>query len=177
MPAGPRPPSYGVGHAAQVLAFTPDDSLRAEYPSGFTLDDWANDLPRLIKVTGARYQGSGIRDQGSGIRDQGSGIRCQKKRMAAARPWWWERHLLGVGLLPLPRRPMGDYGKLRLLHRARVRAVRMQRLVGRLPPAERPRRGDQLIRAANSIKNNMVEGSTFKTGQLRTWGHLVPDHL
>jgi len=51
MPAGPRPPTYGVGHAAQVLAFTPDDSLRAEYPSGFTLDDWANDLPRLMKVT------------------------------------------------------------------------------------------------------------------------------
>jgi len=50
MPAGPRPLTYGVGHAAQVLAFTPDDSLRAEYPSGFTLDDWSNDLPRLLKV-------------------------------------------------------------------------------------------------------------------------------
>jgi protein SCO1/2 len=51
MTAGPRPPTYEVGHAAQVLAYTPDDSLRAEYPSGFTLDDWANDLPRLLKVT------------------------------------------------------------------------------------------------------------------------------
>ena len=51
MPAGPHPMSYGVGHAAQVLAFTPDDSLRAEYPGGFTIDDWANDLPRLLKVT------------------------------------------------------------------------------------------------------------------------------
>jgi protein SCO1/2 len=51
MPAGPRPLSYGVGHPAQVLAFTPDDSLRAEYPSGFTLDDWANDLPLLLKIT------------------------------------------------------------------------------------------------------------------------------
>lgn len=48
--AGPRA-AYGVGHAAQVLAFTPDDSLRAEYPSGFTADDWANDLPRLAKIT------------------------------------------------------------------------------------------------------------------------------
>lgn len=48
--SGPRPPTYAVGHAAQVLAFTPDDSLRAEYPSGFTLDDWANDLPRLAKI-------------------------------------------------------------------------------------------------------------------------------
>jgi protein SCO1/2 len=51
MPMGPHPMSYGVGHAAQVLAFTPDDSLRAEYPGGFTMDDWANDLPRLVKVT------------------------------------------------------------------------------------------------------------------------------
>jgi len=50
MTAGPRPMMYGVGHAAQVLAFTPDDSLRAEYPSGFTRDDWANDLPRLLKI-------------------------------------------------------------------------------------------------------------------------------
>ncbi|HSQ30485.1 MAG TPA: SCO family protein, partial [Gemmatimonadaceae bacterium] len=32
---GPRA-GYGVGHAAQVLAFTPDDSLRTEYPNGFT---------------------------------------------------------------------------------------------------------------------------------------------
>lgn len=48
--AGPRA-AYGMGHAAQVLAFTPDDSLRAEYPSGFTADDWANDLPRLVKIT------------------------------------------------------------------------------------------------------------------------------
>lgn len=48
--AGPRA-AYGMGHAAQVLAFTPDDSLRAEYPSGFTADDWANDLPRLARIT------------------------------------------------------------------------------------------------------------------------------
>jgi protein SCO1 len=51
MPPGPRPLAYGVGHAAQVLAFTPDDSLRAEYPNGFTMDDWAHDLPRLLDVT------------------------------------------------------------------------------------------------------------------------------
>jgi len=51
MSAGPHPATYGVGHAAQVLAYSPDDSLRTEYPSGFTMDDWANDLPRLLKVT------------------------------------------------------------------------------------------------------------------------------
>jgi hypothetical protein len=44
-------PTYGVGHAAQVLAFTPDDSLRVEYPSGITEQDWANDLPRLLRVS------------------------------------------------------------------------------------------------------------------------------
>jgi protein SCO1/2 len=48
--AGPRA-AYGMGHAAQVLAFTPDDSLRVEYPSGFTADDWANDLPKLAEIT------------------------------------------------------------------------------------------------------------------------------
>ena len=46
---GPRA-GYGVGHAAQVLAFTPDDSLRTEYPNGFTTDDWLNDLPKLARV-------------------------------------------------------------------------------------------------------------------------------
>jgi protein SCO1 len=47
--AGPQA-MYGMGHAAQVLAFSPDDSLRTEYPSGFTVDDWANDLPKLAKI-------------------------------------------------------------------------------------------------------------------------------
>ncbi len=46
--AGPRA-AYGMGHAAQVLAFTPDDSLRAEYPSGFNVVDWVNDIPKLIR--------------------------------------------------------------------------------------------------------------------------------
>ncbi len=50
MPPGPRQASYTVGHAAQVLAFTPDDSLRAEYPSGFSADDFAHDLPLLLKI-------------------------------------------------------------------------------------------------------------------------------
>jgi len=41
---------YGMGHAAQVLAFTPDDSLRTEYPCGFTIADYANDLPLLARI-------------------------------------------------------------------------------------------------------------------------------
>ncbi|MBA3889684.1 MAG: SCO family protein [Gemmatimonadaceae bacterium] len=40
--------AYGVGHAGQVLAFTPDDSLRVMYPFGTRQQDWAKDLPRLI---------------------------------------------------------------------------------------------------------------------------------
>jgi protein SCO1/2 len=44
------PAMYGMGHAAQVLAFTPDDSLRAEYPSGFKISDWVNDLPKLARI-------------------------------------------------------------------------------------------------------------------------------
>ena len=47
--AGPRA-MYGMGHAAQVLAFTPDDSLRTEYPSGFKVADWVNDLPKLARI-------------------------------------------------------------------------------------------------------------------------------
>jgi protein SCO1/2 len=44
------PAVYGMGHAAQVLAFSPDDSLRTEYPSGFKVADWVNDLPKLARV-------------------------------------------------------------------------------------------------------------------------------
>jgi protein SCO1/2 len=41
---------YGMGHAAQVLAFSADDSLRTEYPSGFKVTDWVNDLPKLARI-------------------------------------------------------------------------------------------------------------------------------
>jgi protein SCO1/2 len=49
-PKAGGPQEYGMGHAAQVLAFSPDDTLRTEYPSGFTVDDWVNDLPKLAKI-------------------------------------------------------------------------------------------------------------------------------
>lgn len=42
--------SYAVGHAAQILAFTPDDSLRVHYAFGTRQQDWARDLPRLIRI-------------------------------------------------------------------------------------------------------------------------------
>ena len=49
-PAAPGDTAYAVGHAAQILAFTPDDSLRVYYPFGTRQQDWAKDLPRLIRV-------------------------------------------------------------------------------------------------------------------------------
>jgi len=45
--------AYAVGHAAQILAFTPDDSLRVMYPFGVRQQDWAKDLPRLLQVGGS----------------------------------------------------------------------------------------------------------------------------
>ncbi|MGH7557259.1 MAG: SCO family protein [Gemmatimonadota bacterium] len=39
---------YMVGHAAQVLAFSPDGPARVVYPFGSRQEDWARDLPRVI---------------------------------------------------------------------------------------------------------------------------------
>ena len=40
---------YNMGHAAQVLAFSPDDDLaHVVYPFGIRQQDWANDLPKLV---------------------------------------------------------------------------------------------------------------------------------
>jgi protein SCO1 len=49
-PPGSAPGSYGVAHAAVVLAFTPDDSLRVVYPFGIRQQDWAKDIPLLLRV-------------------------------------------------------------------------------------------------------------------------------
>ena len=40
---------YFVGHAAQVLAFTADDTARVAYPWGTRQRDWLRDLPGLIE--------------------------------------------------------------------------------------------------------------------------------
>jgi protein SCO1/2 len=39
---------YGVGHAAAVVAFTPDGWARAMYPFGIRQADWAHDIPLLM---------------------------------------------------------------------------------------------------------------------------------
>ena len=53
-PASPGIPdssgAYEVGHAAQVIAFTRDDSAHVVYPFGTRQADWAHDLPLLVQV-------------------------------------------------------------------------------------------------------------------------------
>jgi protein SCO1/2 len=38
---------YEVGHAAQIIAYTPDDEAHVVYPFGVRREDWIADLPRL----------------------------------------------------------------------------------------------------------------------------------
>ncbi|HEY3286458.1 MAG TPA: SCO family protein [Gemmatimonadaceae bacterium] len=45
---------YEVGHPATVLVFTADDSAHVLYPFGTRQLDWAEDIPRLLKVRPAR---------------------------------------------------------------------------------------------------------------------------
>jgi protein SCO1/2 len=39
---------HTVGHAAQVIAYTRDDSAHVVYPFGTRQTDWAHDLPKLV---------------------------------------------------------------------------------------------------------------------------------
>ena len=41
---------YLMGHAAQVIAFTTDDRAHVIYPSGTRQNDWAHDLPLLVRA-------------------------------------------------------------------------------------------------------------------------------
>ncbi len=45
----PGDTGYTVGHAAQVYAFTADDSAHRAYPFGTLQQDWAHDLPELLR--------------------------------------------------------------------------------------------------------------------------------
>lgn len=62
-----------------------------------------------------------------------------------------QAHRTGAGV--------GDYRKLAVWQRARAFSVRVREMVNALPPAERNRLGDQLIRAADSIRLNIAEGA------------------
>ena len=41
--------SYTVGHAAQVVAYTTDNKSHVQYPFGTRQEDWAHDIPLLVK--------------------------------------------------------------------------------------------------------------------------------
>jgi protein SCO1 len=41
--------TYLVGHGAQVIAFGRDGPARLEYPFGIRQEDWAHDLPKLVR--------------------------------------------------------------------------------------------------------------------------------
>ncbi|HEX6105837.1 MAG TPA: SCO family protein [Gemmatimonadales bacterium] len=51
--------AYEVGHAAQVLAYTPDNLLRVQYPFGTRQSDWAHDIPLLRTRSAAREFSAG----------------------------------------------------------------------------------------------------------------------
>lgn len=40
---------YGIGHSAQVLAYTTDNLAHVTYPFGTRQVDWAHDLPKLVR--------------------------------------------------------------------------------------------------------------------------------
>lgn len=50
-----------VGHASQVIAFTPDDSAHVIYPFGTRQGDWAHDVPQLLHGAFAGAAGTGTR--------------------------------------------------------------------------------------------------------------------
>jgi four helix bundle protein len=58
---------------------------------------------------------------------------------------------------------VGDYRKLEVWKRAREMTLRINDLVKSLPRAERARIGDQLMRSADSIRFNIVEGCGLNT--------------
>ncbi len=48
LPSKPGDTTYVVGHAAQVYAFTKDDTAHIVYPFGTLQQQWAHDLPELL---------------------------------------------------------------------------------------------------------------------------------
>jgi protein SCO1/2 len=61
--AGPDA-DYEVGHAAQILAFTPDDLGHLAYPAGVRSEDWLADLPAMIDRWGAGTESATGDDSG-----------------------------------------------------------------------------------------------------------------
>ncbi len=47
--AAPSDTGYAVGHSALVVAFTADNQAHVVYPYGTRQEDWAHDLPALVR--------------------------------------------------------------------------------------------------------------------------------
>jgi protein SCO1 len=56
---------YDVGHAAQILAYTPDDESHLAYPFGTRRQDWAADLPRMLEEFPAGSSSPSAEERGS----------------------------------------------------------------------------------------------------------------
>ena len=52
--SGSAPGEYEVGHAAQIIAYTPDDLSHVQYPFGVRRQDWQADLPRMMSTWDGR---------------------------------------------------------------------------------------------------------------------------
>ena len=57
-PADPQG-DYAVGHASQIVAFSPDGPAYVAYPAGVRQVDWAHDLPRLLEPRSWLDRGAG----------------------------------------------------------------------------------------------------------------------
>jgi protein SCO1/2 len=60
-PPAPGSDDYEVGHAAQIIAYTPDDLTHVQYPFGVRRQDWQADLPRLLETWGEPADDAGGR--------------------------------------------------------------------------------------------------------------------
>ena len=61
--------------------------------------------------------------------------------------------------LLIARKKVGDYRKLEVWRRSQAFTIQMRAMVAALPRSERRRIGDQIVRAADSIRLNIVEGA------------------
>jgi cytochrome oxidase Cu insertion factor (SCO1/SenC/PrrC family)/copper(I)-binding protein len=65
--------NYFIGHGAQVFAFARDANAYTIYPFGIRQEDWANDLPKLVRATGAEIRRELAAQAKSGGLDVASG--------------------------------------------------------------------------------------------------------
>ena len=70
---------YEVGHAAQIMAYTPDDRAHLAYPSGVRSEDWIADLPRMMD----RWGGDRGDADTAGVDERGAARRARAAAVTA----------------------------------------------------------------------------------------------